>query len=209
MDLTAHSICPGFWYLGKFEDIEKNMAAGIDQYIQVEGTITVEGKKYEISHAGGIFEHVALPAWDQVSLVKKARYLWMVGWAEEIQFFTFYFPGMSRYYGRVIVDGKASNFEGISQVAVDEREFWGDPKTGFTICSKWQVVMSSPDGVFEATLDNGGRSLHVNAMKNGYIGRFWNLAMANGTFTLPDGKVIPVENVRVGIDRSTAFSTFD
>jgi hypothetical protein len=205
LDMVLHGICPSSYYMGDFKDIAQNLMAGSEQTMQAEGSITVKGKKYEIYNAGGCHENISLPAMDQVSLVTKGRYLWMVGWALDLQLRVFYMPGLNQFTGEVFIDGKAVSYNGRSQVAVDERDFWGDPRTGFSTCSNWQINLSSVEGDFEASLANGGRAFHVNPFSNGYLWRYWNLAFAQGSFTPPNGKTITFEDMRVGIERGRAF----
>jgi hypothetical protein len=209
LDLVLHGICPGSYYLGAFKDIARNLSAGSEQTVQAEGTISVKGKKYQVHNAGGCHENVSLPGLDQVSLVAKGRYLWMVGWSQNLQLRVFYSPGLNRHTGQVIVDGKTILYNGRAEVAVDEREFWGDPRIGFTTCSNWQVNLSSPAGEFEANVSNGGRSFQVNPFKNGYLWRYWNLAVARGSFNLPNGKAISFEDMKMGIERGRSLPVLE
>jgi hypothetical protein len=206
MDLVMHSICPGFWYLGHFKDIAQNMSAGVDEYTQAEGTLTVGGKKYEISHAGGLYEHVALPGWDQVDIVSRGRYLWMVGWSEDIQIFVFYMPGLNNFTGHVIVDGKPISYRGAEQVVVDERGTWADPRSSMLTACQWHIRLISDEAVLDVIANNGGRTFTVNTFSNGHLGRYQNLAFASGNFTFADGKTIPIKDVRMGVDRTVAFN---
>jgi hypothetical protein len=207
LDLAMHSICPGFWYLGTFKDIAQNMSAGIDEFTQAEGTITVDGEKYEISHAGGLYEHVALPGWNDIEVVLPGGYKWMVGWSEEIQVFVFYMSGINNFRGHVIVDGKPISFHGREQVSVEESKIWTDPRNRMITGCEWQVRLVSDEGELHATVASGGRSFGVNCYANGYMGRFQHLAMVNGNFTLADGRTIPLENVRMCVDDTVVFHT--
>ena len=202
LDLVMHSICPGFWYLGGFKDLAQNFSAGVDEYTQAEGTITVGGKKYEISHAGGLYEHVALPGWDQVAVNQDGGYLWMVGWSEDIQVFVFYMKGLSNFTGHVIVDGKARSYRGEEQVKVDECDTWADPKSTIVTASKWHIKLTSDEGVLDILVSNGGRAFSINCFTNGFLGRYVNLAFMNGSFTMADGRIISLKNVRMCIDRT-------
>jgi hypothetical protein len=205
LDLVTHSICPGFWYLGHFKDLATNLSAGVDEFTQAEGTITVGGKKYEIAHAGGLYEHVALPGWDQLSLVGEGGYLWMVGWSEDIQVFVFYMAGLNNFTGHVIVDGKAVSFHGLEQVNVDEREMWIDPRSKMVTANKWHIRLTSDEGTLDVIASNGGRTFSVNAFSNGYMGRFVSLAFMNGSFKTAAGKTVSLENVRMCVDRTFVF----
>jgi hypothetical protein len=205
LDLTMHSICPGFPYLGTFKDIEKNMSAGIDEFTQAQGTITVDGKKHEISHAGGLYEHVALPGWNDIEVVLPGGYKWLVGWSEDIQVFMFYMSGLNNYTGHVIVDGKSISFHGKEQVSVEERKIWTDPRNRMTTGCEWHIRLVSDEGELDATVASGGRHFGVNCYANGYMGRFQHLAMVNGSFTSADGRTIPLENMRMCVDDTVVF----
>jgi hypothetical protein len=205
LDLTMHSICPGFWYLGNFKDIEQNLSAGVDEFTQTEGTITVDGDKYEISHAGGLYEHVALPGWNDIEVVLPGGYLWMIGWSEEIQVFVFYMSGLNNFTAHVIVDGKPISFHGRQQVSVEERQIWTDPRTRMITGCKWHVRLVSDEGEFDAMVSSGGRSFGINCYSNGYMGRYHHLAFMNGSFNAADGRTIPLENVRMCVDNTVVF----
>ena len=205
LDIVSHSICPGFWYLGHFEELATNLSAGIDEFTQAEGTITVGGKKYEIAHAGGLYEHVALPGWDQVGVVKPGGYLWMVGWSEDIQVFVFYMAGLDNYTGHVIVDGTPVSFHGQAQVTVDERDMWIDPRSRMVTANQWHIRLTSDEATLDLLVNNGGRTFSVNAMSNGYMARFVSLAFMQGTFTTADGRTVPLDDVRMCVDRTFVF----
>jgi hypothetical protein len=205
LDLKMHTICPGFSYLGEFKDMAQNKSAGIDEYYQAEGTITVAGKKHEISHAGGLYEHVALPGWDDVEVVRPGGYTWMIGYSEEIQVFVFAMAGINNFTAHVIVDGKPVSFHGTEQVCVLELESWADPKSKMVTPCKWRVMLSSDEGVLDVVVSSGGRATKIKCHRNGYLGHYDNLATMNGAFTIADGRTIPVENVRMSVDRSFIF----
>jgi hypothetical protein len=207
LDLAMHSICPGFWYLGNFKDIAQNLSAGVDEFTQAEGTITVDGEKYEISHAGGLYEHVALPGWNDIEVVLPGGYLWMIGWSEDIQVFVFYMSGISNFTGHVIVDGKAISFHGRQQVSVEERQKWADPRNRMVRGCKWHIHLTSDEGELDAMVSSGGRSFGVACYSNGYMGRYQHLAFVNGSFTSADGRTIPLENVRMCVDDTLVFHT--
>jgi hypothetical protein len=206
-DIKAHSIHPGIWYLGNFNEIEQNMSAGIDEYIQAEGTITVDGTKYEITQGGGLYEHVALPGWDEVSLLKPGGYLWLCGYSDDIQIFLFVMPGIESYRGKVIVDGKATYFEGREQVFIDAREVWTDPRSSIVTAVKWAIRMKSDEGDLDVMVSSGGRTFSVNCYSNGYLDRFYHLAMTEGNYKTADGRTLPIENVRMCVDDAKIFHT--
>lgn len=208
LDLKMHTICRGLSYLGEFKDMAENKSAGIDEYYQAEGTITVAGKKHEISRAGGLFEHVALPGWDDVGVVRPGGYNWMIGYSEDIQIFVFTMSGIDNFTAHVIVDGKPTSYHGTEQVCVIELEHWADPRSKLVVPCKWRVRLSSDEGVLDVVVSSGGRAIKVKCHRNGLLGHYDNLASVNGSFTFTDGRTIPVENMRMSVDRSFIFHLF-
>jgi hypothetical protein len=58
------------------------------------------------------------------------------------------------------------------------------------------VVCESPEGRLDLELAATARGYYPWDLKRGHQLMYWFLTMANGSFTHPDGRVVPIENRR-------------
>jgi hypothetical protein len=62
--------------------------------------------------------------------------------------------------------------------------------------SRWQLVCESDEGRLDLELTASARGYYPWDLKHGYQMMYWFLCMANGAFTFPDGRRVPIVNQR-------------
>ena len=97
------------------------------------------------------------------------------------------------------VEGEEMTFlPGQAGVTVTYTPFdtWHDRRSGLLMPTRWQIVCESPEGRLDLELTATARGYYPWDMKRGYQLMYWFLCNANGSFTCPDGRVVPIENRR-------------
>lgn len=188
------------WSYGTREDAVKTGLGGGYVYVDVTGTMTVGGKTYPIDKGTGVHERLV---WSQgmdmvsiagnddgygtgfaINMLGGDCQVWGLGVPWDPMFFLTvegkqieYLPGQ---------EGKTRNYEKL--------DFWHDPRSGMVFPSRWRVTLESGEGKLDLELSAMGRAYYPWELKKGYQMMYWHLAVGNGKFTWPDGRVVEIKD---------------
>ncbi len=196
------------WPFGTREDAINNGMGGGYVYLTCEGTIKVDGQLYPIKNGRGVHERlVSSQVLDQVPgaaadttgfgsafamhILDGDVWVWALG-----------MQSWPMVY--VTVEGKEIEFmagagmepseDSAVKVSYTPSEPWHDPRSGMYMPSRWTLECESEDGKFVLDARAVSRVYYPWEMKRGYQMMYWHLGVANGSFTCPDGRVIPIKD---------------
>jgi hypothetical protein len=81
-----------------------------------------------------------------------------------------------------------------SRVRYQPLDPWHDPRSGLYLPSRWRIELESAEGRLELDAFGNGRAYYPWEFKRGYQIMYWHLGHANGTFTWPDGRTVPIRD---------------
>jgi hypothetical protein len=199
-DLLLTGIGDAAYHKGKYVDFATNGLAGYEQPLAVEGTITAQGKTYNLikEKSFGCQEKFTQPAWDLAKVLTGETYYW-VWWANEnVRIFIYSYPSVGKSYSFVTVDGKEVNFSenGKSNIKMEELEFWVDPKTRMRVPIKWHFNMASANGVIDLDVAAASRTFYGYLSESGATMHYGLHSHSEGKFSFPDGRTIPLKDMR-------------
>lgn len=193
-DLIAGGMGNATRVYGPLAGLKKTLWAGYEQRCWAEGTITVGGKKYTFEKAYAVHDLITFgETYDHMKNMREPYYyIWAID--DTLQTYIWSQPGSGMNYGRVYVDGQETPF-GKGEIAIDELEWWFDPKTGMRIPIRWHVNLNAAGGVVDMNLVAGGRGTFCVMTRNGYTIRHGFLVRANGHAFFPDGRKVPIKDM--------------
>jgi hypothetical protein len=193
-DLLLGGIGTAIRSTGLWENLKTTNRAGYDHFCWVEGSITVEGKKYILEKGYGIHERFSFGGkYDPVKSMKKP-YNWVAGIDDLASAYFFVFPDDQIGTGRVSVGGNQLNF-GMGEITVEETEIWVDPLTLMNVPVKWKAHMKSKDGQVELDIAAGGRGIYTVASHSGTTLRYAFSLQINGSVTLANGETHEIKDL--------------
>jgi hypothetical protein len=194
---------PVVWSYGTREVAARQGIGGGYCYVTGEGTITTGGRTLELRNIAGVHERLAITSgldfvgqkrldttgFGQgiaVHVLEGDVWVWGLGSVNELMFF-------------VTVEGQPLTYlphlDG-STIRYTPLDPWHDRRSGLLMPTRWQVTCESPAGRLDLELAGTARGYYPWDLKRGYQLMYWYLCMANGRFTHPDGRVVPIENRR-------------
>ena len=196
---------PVVWSYGTREVAPSQGIGGGYCYVTGEGTIKTGGRTLELRNIAGVHERLVFtsgldligqagidtdpPGFGQgiaVHVLEGDVSVWGLGSVNELMFF-------------VTVEGNHLTYlphlDG-STITYTPMDMWHDRRSGLYMPSRWQVVCESADGRLALELSGTARGYYPWDLKRGHQLMYWFLCMANGSFTYPDGRVVPIENRR-------------
>jgi hypothetical protein len=196
---------PVVWSYGTREQATAQGIGGGYCYIEGEGTIKMGDRVLELRNISGVHERLVFttgldliaqkgadtdpPGFGQgiaIHVLEGDVWIWGLGSVNELMFF-------------VTVEGTPLTYmphlDG-STIKYTPLDPWHDHRSGLLMPTRWQVVCDSADGRLELELAATARGYYPWDLKRGYQFMYWYLCMANGSFTYPDGRVVPIENRR-------------
>ncbi|HRE02603.1 MAG TPA: hypothetical protein PLV68_14980, partial [Ilumatobacteraceae bacterium] len=191
VDLVAQAVGPGTWAAGPFETAAENKAFGYDVPIGVTGTITADGRTFQLDDAHGSHERAGMgQGRDIVAEVDGAEVLVADLFHDDIHMIFGQHTGRSLNFGRIDAGSNSVSImplmdQGVMSVTTLER--WHDPKSGLLLPVHWRVVMSNEGANCELDVRAEGRAYWHYTTKSGVMVMVWQLSRANGTLYLPDG----------------------
>jgi hypothetical protein len=202
-DVSLHQLPdPVVWSYGTREVAGGQGIGGGYCYIGGEGTITLGDQVLLLRNIAGVHERLAFSTGLNVlegvkrdtgfgsgiaiHVLEGDVHIWGLGDINALMFF-------------VTVEGQHLTFlpgEPTAKVTYTPLDQWHDKRSGMLMPSRWSLVCESDEGRLDLELAANARGYYPWDMKHGYQMMYWFLCMANGTFTFPDGRQIPIVNQR-------------
>jgi hypothetical protein len=195
---------PVVWSYGTREVAPEQGVGGGYCYVTGEGTITTAGRMFELRNIAGVHERLVItsgmdlitdfPKTDPpgfghaiaVHVLEGEVWVWGLGGVDYPMFFL-------TVEGEPITYLPAMDGSTITYTPLDP---WHDTRSGLYMPSRWQIVCESKAGRLELELRGNARGYYPWDLKRGHQLMYWFLCTANGRFTRPDGRVIPIVNLR-------------
>jgi hypothetical protein len=203
-DVHLHQLPkPVVWSYGTKQDAIANGIGGGYCYVGGEGTITIGDRVLELRNIAGVHERlvfttgldlIAQSSGDStgfgqgiaIHLLEGDVWVWGLGSVDDLMFF-------------LTVEGEPITYmpshDG-SKVKYTPLDPWHDIRSGLLMPARWLLECESAAGRLELELKATARGYYPWDLKRGYQLMYWYLCMGNGNFTCPDGRKIPIENVR-------------
>jgi hypothetical protein len=203
-DVHLHQLAkPVVWSYGTRDDAPAKGIGGGYAYVGGEGTISIGDRVLELRNIAGVHERLCFTTGIDViaqsgadttgfgqgiaiHLLEGDVWVWGLGSVNDLMFF-------------LTVEGKELTFipsiDG-SKITYTPLDPWHDRRSGLLMPTRWQVECESEEGRLELELSASGRAYYPWDMKRGYQLMYWFLCIANGSFTYPDGRSLPIENRR-------------
>lgn len=202
-DVNIHQLPePVNWSYGTREMSPQTGIGGGYCYIGGQGTITIGEQVLSLRNVAGVHERLVFTTGINVvegvtrdtgfgsglavHLLEGDVKVWGLGDINALMFF-------------VTVDGKEMTFlpgQPNARVSYTPLDPWHDKRSGMLMPSRWQLVCESDEGRLDLELNASARGYYPWDLKHGYQMMYWFLCMANGTFSFPDGRRIPIVNQR-------------
>ncbi|MEX1670568.1 hypothetical protein AB4876_16730 [Zhongshania guokunii] len=203
-DLKLTGIGDAPYHKGPFADLEKNNIAGFEHPVCAEGTIKAEGKTYHVSNKNtfGCQEKFTQPAWDLADILRGETYYWNWWASENIRVFIYYYPSVGKTFSHVTVDGEEIQFSenGHSNISMEEKEFWIDPKTRMRVPVKWHFNLESKNGVIDLDIEAAHRTFYSYLTTSGATMHYGLHSHAEGSMKLTDGRNFELKDMRTYIE---------
>lgn len=194
-DLTLGGIGTAIRSTGLWQDLPRTRRAGYDHCCWVEGSITVNGRKFVLENAYGLHERFTFgKTYDPVKNMAKP-YNWVLGMSDNARIYFFALPGEDNIgNGQLVIDGEPLSF-GLGEISVQDTETWLDPMTLMQVPVKWRFRLSSKDGVVDLDMAASGRGVFTVASRPGTTVRYSFCCQTNGQAVLASGRKIEIKNV--------------
>ena len=196
---------PVVWSWGTRDVAPAQGVGGGYCYVSGEGTIRAGRKTLELRNIAGVHERLAFtmgldligqdppetdpPGFGQalaIHVLEGDVLIWGLGSVAEPMFF-------------ITVEGTPVTYlpavDG-SKVTYKSLDPWHDRRSGLYMPTRWQVTCESGEGRLEFELRGTARGYYPWDLKRGYQLMYWVLCLADGSFTYPDGRVVPIEQQR-------------
>lgn len=200
-DVIMGGLGPCTRYLGPWSELAASGRASYDQACWAEGAITAGGKTYPLEKAFAVHDQVMLGKdWANLPGLfgERGSYYYIWGLSESIQTFQCIvnLAGTVIPDGSVHIDGRMTNFgRGEGEVAVNEQEWWVDPRTGMYVPVRWHINMNSKEGVLDMNVAAAARSFWGVQWRTGNSMHYSMLCHSNGRFFSPDGGNLSIQDM--------------
>lgn len=194
------------WSFGPRESAGAAGVAGGYCYVTGEGTMKMEGRTLELYNIAGVHERLAYSTGLALSSVDRLPdteppgfgnalcihvlegdvWVWALGSVEE--------PMVN-----LTVEGaQVTYMPALDGSKVTYRPFdpWHDTRSGLYMPSRFQMTCESSEGRLDLELNATARGYYPVDLKRGHQAMYWLLCMADGKFTWPDGRVVPIVQQR-------------
>jgi hypothetical protein len=201
-DLTFRQLpAPVVWSYGTREDAVRSGMGGGYVYLTCDGTLSVAGRRYSIRNGRGVHERLCFSEkFDPIANVAIDKNGFGSGFAIHLLDGDVWVWGLGNYDDPMFfltVEGKELQFvpsrDG-SKVRYQPLDPWHDPRSGLYLPSRWRIELESAEGRLELDAFGNGRAYYPWEFKRGYQIMYWHLGHANGTFTWPDGRTVPIRD---------------
>ncbi len=181
------------YFSGNWAGLPRRRIGGNEVLCRGKGSCTYDGKTYTVENGFGVRERVCLGRdFDVPTLLgSTGGYLWTWVFTEKLK--VFYFNRGGHHAGTVFLGDSTIQFTG-EQTTADVLEQWTDPLTHETQATRMLVRMKSADGDLEVEIHTWRRFIFGFHLIGGYTTHTGKTGRASGTFTSPDGRVIPIDD---------------
>lgn len=183
LDLVFKQLPPALWVLGPFEKGEITNTGGYDAPCEVQGAITVAGRKLVLENGYGIHEHMVTGKRTRIidNLPQPDRMYWEYLINKDIFVYYFSYPKPGIELGHVRAFGEEFHFDqtaGTGVVRNEILEHWNDPRSGQALASRWHLEMTSDRGRLDLQIAAHGRSYLYWVMNDGLRIEIWQIGTA-------------------------------
>lgn len=183
---------PGFFHVGRFEDLKAQGAAGYQAHMDAEGEIVVDGRVLKVK-GYAVHERILLSFPTLPPRLKKNRGAgsnWMHSWGPEFSFYVLNAVEGGHATGMVMLGDKLFPTSGLDKIKVTELDHWIDPKSRERVPRKWHIAMQTPEGDLDATMAAYGRAYYYWLRLGGLMIVHQFMAESEASFTPRGGQPI-------------------
>ncbi len=181
-DLEFTPAAPAFWYSDPAADLRTEPELWVNQFARVRGEVRVAGRSYRIDGRGWHEHHTHLkPAFDPLTMNSGVGVNFHAGFGADVQVYA-HKRSSGRGHGRAVLGDRVLHFDDPTAIALEPVELWRDPRSWFSVPSRWRVTMRSPEGAVDLRVSAYARAYYLwPYYRDGHAHQYWYLARAEGT----------------------------
>lgn len=204
-DVSFKSAAPPFWYT----DPSSNVQSGelwVNQFAQAEGLLRHGDSEKYVRGYGWHEHHTQLrQGFDPLELNWGRGLNFFAGFSESVMVYTHGRPDTGSGHGRLVIDGLTIPFDGGESFSLEPTEYWRDPRSWFSVPSRWRLLMESSSVRVNLEIAAAGRASYIWPYKHGASHQYWYLCEASGFVQVEGSDKVPIVDMLSVVNINRGF----
>lgn len=209
-DLHLHADSPAFW----LTDRRLSALEHGDRWHLVNarssGEMSVAGRRIGLDGMGWHERHIHLnDHYDPVNLLAGPGIVFHNGYGNDVHFHLMGRPRLGVFRAKILCQGEEINFTGPGSVAVEETDFWIDPRSKLQVATAWRVRCRDASSSFDLEVRAFARTYYLwNFLSGGVNILHWWLAESRGRLERAGSPPLQIEAMKHVVHQNLVFHRY-